>query len=353
MHTTTLTTTTKSTALSQQTAAAMALAGQVADRHAELGAFADYLSQRAENTLRRQQADLQLFSDYLMAAGVPGAPGGEALQTAPEAWQGVSWGLVDGFVKWQLEQGFAIGSVNVRLSTVKTYAALAQKAGVLTSEALAMIQTVRGYGRKAGKNVNEKREAFGFSIRVGEKKAEAVQISKEQADALKGQPHTAQGRRDALIMALLLDHGLRVSELALLEVGHFNLKEGTFKFYRPKVDKEQQHRLTADAQRAVQVWLASEDAPALGVLLRGSRKGGQLTGQGMSERAITDRVRVLGEQIGVQGLSAHDCRHYWATRAASQGTDPFALQEAGGWASLAMPRHYVQAAKIANEGVKL
>ena len=73
----------------------------------------------------------------------------------------------------------------------------------------------------------------------------------------------------------------------------------------------------------------------------------------MSERAITERVRVLGEAVGVTGLSAHDCRHYWATRAASQGTDPFALRDAGGWSSLAMPSRYVEAAAIANERVKL
>jgi hypothetical protein len=31
--------------------------------------------------------------------------------------------------------------------------------------------------------------------------------------------------------------------------------------------------------------------------------------------------------------------------------DPFRLQEAGGWNSLALPRRYVEAAKIANEGM--
>jgi integrase len=64
-------------------------------------------------------------------------------------------------------------------------------------------------------------------------------------------------------------------------------------------------------------------------------------------------VRTLGETIGVTGLSAHDCRHYWASRAASQGTDAFALRDAGGWNSLAMPSRYVEAATIANERVKL
>jgi hypothetical protein len=35
------------------------------------------------------------------------------------------------------------------------------------------------------------------------------------------------------------------------------------------------------------------------------------------------------------------------------GTDPFTLQEAGGWSSLAMPRRYVADNEIANEGVIL
>ena len=73
----------------------------------------------------------------------------------------------------------------------------------------------------------------------------------------------------------------------------------------------------------------------------------------MSERAITSRVADLGQSIGVAGLSAHDCRHYWATQAARNGTAIDRLQDAGGWNSPAMPLRYVESAKIANEGVKL
>jgi len=88
-------------------------------------------------------------------------------------------------------------------------------------------------------------------------------------------------------------------------------------------------------------------------LLRRSKKNEELGTPGISERAVTARVRLLGERLGVMGLSAHDCRHYWATSAARHGTDPFVLQEAGGWSSLAMPRRYVEENGVANEGVKL
>jgi hypothetical protein len=43
----------------------------------------------------------------------------------PAAWSGMSNGLVEGFVQWQLKQGYAIGSINMRLSTMWLYCKLA------------------------------------------------------------------------------------------------------------------------------------------------------------------------------------------------------------------------------------
>ena len=73
----------------------------------------------------------------------------------------------------------------------------------------------------------------------------------------------------------------------------------------------------------------------------------------MSKSAINQRVRVLGETIGVKDLSPHDCRHFWASSAASAGTDLESLKQAGGWASLEMALRYIKEREIANEGVKL
>ena len=323
-------------------------AGQAANKYAQAGAFDDYLSRKAPNTALAQRNDLAVFCAFLGAvhAGAEIPVDAVRLQREPEAWRGVTWGLVEAFIKWQLQQGHAVASVNRRLSTVKMYCKLATKAGVLDAQELALIRTVSGYGGQEAKRINQQRE----TTRVGNKKAAHVALTVEQAKALKNQPDTPQGRRDALLMCLLLDHGLRCGEAALLEVNDFNPKEGTLNFYRPKVDKEQTHKLTADTLRALRAWLDSGEVPALGPVLRGSRKGGELTGAGMSERAITKRVRYLGEQIGIEGLSAHDCRHFWATFWAGK-VDLFRLQEAGGWNSLAMPRRYTEDAQIANEGM--
>lgn len=319
----------------------MADAAVVANYYAARNAFSDYRDRKGDKTVRSQDQDLANFGAYLNHATVAfGDP------LVPESWAGLSWGIVDGYVRWQLDSGYSISTVNRRLSTLKTYAKLAAQAGIIGGDDLRLIDTVKGYGRKEAIKKNAQREV----TRVGSKKATAISISDDQAEQMKMQPDTPQGRRDAVIMALLLDHGLRVGELAILEVEHFDLTRNTFTFYRPKVSIEQTHELSRDTATALRNYIASGDCPAAGLLLRGSRRGGGLTEQGMSVTAITERAGELASVIGVDGVSAHDCRHYWATRWAGK-VDVMILQEAGGWSSLAMPRRYVERAKISNKGM--
>jgi integrase len=328
-----------------------AAADHVAARHV----FDDYKARKARNTLRRQHNDLTAFATYL--AEIQITVSADDLQNGSEAWNGISWGIVAGFVRWMLQSGYAVSSANVRLSTVKTYVGLAFQVGAIPDEQHALIRSVHGYQRNESRHIDEERVRAGTTIRKGAKKAAAVTISEEIRRKLKREhPDTPQGRRDALLMCLLLDHGLRCGELALLQVSDIVLEQGELRFYRPKVDKAQTHRLSPDTLRAARAWFERGDVLESGALLRSTMKskhGNKLHASGMSERAITKRVEYLGRRFGVTGLSAHDGRHSWATTAARNGTDPFALQEAGGWSSLAMPRRYVEAAKIANEGVKI
>ncbi len=335
---------------------ALTLAGEIANRYAAAGAFADYIGRKATNTRKRHAGDLARFADYLNAIGQgmgdDMARFADAVRLFPDGdldgniWRGVSWGLVEGFRNWMVEQGDAINSINARISAVKVYCKLAMKAGTIDKGDYQAIRAVEGYGHGEGKRIDERRDV----TRRSEKKAAAVRITQEQAAALKRQPDTPQGRRDQLLMCLLLDHGLRAGEAARLRVSDFNLKTGEMRFYRPKVNTTQTHKLTADTARAAAAWFTAGNAPAVGPILRGSRKGGKLTGAGMSERAITERVKVLGKELGIEGLSAHDCRHFWATHWAGKVSD-FQLMQAGGWTSTATVARYIEESRIANEGM--
>jgi len=320
--------------------------GQLANVHAAKVSFADYTSRKAANTLRAQLSDLVTFSEFLSVVEIDVTA--DSLQNDSKAWAGMTWGLVSGFVQWMLSQGFATGTINRKLSTVRMYAKLAVKAGTLSQPEYAQMKLVSGYSNKEAKRIDEKRD----TKRMSTKKADHVSLSSLQVEQLKAQPlDTEQGARDALLICLLLDHGLRCGELTELTVDGVDVDSGSITFYRPKVDKTDTQRLTADTMAALAAYLPY--MPTNGGLLRASRKGGKLTDNAMSDRAITKRVKALGADHGIDSLSAHDLRHSWATRAAKGGTDAFALRDAGGWSSLVMPSKYVESNAISNERVKL
>jgi len=321
--------------------------GQVANLFASQSLFTDFRIRKAPNTLRRHDADLAQFAEFLNTRGVEIGD----LKTDSNAWKGITWGLVAAFQAWLLGRGYAVSSVNVKISTVKTYAKLAFKAGVLDASDYALIRSVEGYSRKEHNHIDEKRKAAGIETRIGGKKSDAISLTWVKAKKLKDQPDTPQGRRDRLMMCLLLDHGLRVSEVACLKVEDFDLDSNVFEFYRPKIDKTTTHKMTTDTLLAARAYL-EKDASDSGILLKGSygkgdpelwRKG-ELVGV-MSERAISKRVRALGKKIDIENLSPHDCRHYAATKYAKSKTIRD-LMDIFGWNSTAMAGRYIQSASV-------
>ena len=368
--------------LVQTAGSELAQAGQAANRAAANHLFADYRQRRAASTIRTQTAALQLWIQYLIAVGAAEPLLDEAenwaalhfdnkaietltaqakaqrvqlstlyaahyCQHLPAAWHGVTWGLVEGFIKWLLKLGYSMASINNRLSAIKVYARLAAKAGTIPPTEHALIREVRGYGNTEGKRVNATRK----KVRLGNKKETAVVLTAKQAKRLKTKhPATPQGIRDRLLICLLLDLGLRASEVAALDVEHF-AEIGYVSVYRQKTDTTDKMELSADIQATLADY--RRYMRSSGTLLRGSRKNGKLTEHVMSVRAIGARIKILGRDIlGIWELSPHDLRHTWATRAA-QESNPFVLRDAGGWTNMQTPSRYVERSKVSNKGIKL
>jgi len=288
----------------------------------------------SDETLERQRYDLALFTRFL-----------ESIHTQPgdfyydlEAWRHIIAGLVDGFLQWLKHQGYAIGSMNVRLATVKAYCKVAHDAGVIPTTVYTRIQGVKGIPRKSARHVDKRREI----TRVGTKKAVAVDIPDYCAIyALKHPDTGALTQRDTLLMCLLLDHGLRVGEVAILKKTHINLTNKLLTFDRPKVSKAAElHLLTDDTYAAALAYLPTipDEQESLFDLAVSS---------------IQERVRMLRRAIGIPNLSPHDCRHSYADRAARGGATLDALMQAGGWSNYQTPLGYLKRRAISNDGIQL
>jgi len=152
------------------------------------------------------------------------------------------------------------------------------------------------------------------------------------------QTGTAGGVRDRAIITLLLFTGLRIGELAALDVGDVavSARKGLVTVRRGKGDRYRQVPLNTDARDALDAWLTKRatlpgnDSPALLLSLKGQR---------LSTRAIDLTVRQLAQQAELQA-SAHTLRHTCLTRFVRAGNDIVLVAELAGHARLETTRRY-------------
>lgn len=328
---------------------ALHVAGQVANHYAATDAFPHAHATWTPNTRRRYMNDLKRLSTYLHSAGIERSA--EALFYDPQAWRGMSYGLLKGLRTWLEQQGYAVGTIKGCLSSIHVFCRLAGPgpvgAGVLDEETLVALLTVQGYSGRKARNVDQERERQAIPTRIGRKKAAPTPLTTTQALTLKKlttHPERPSKRqhdlllpaRDALLMGLLVEHALRCSEVALLKVESIDLRRGTITIYRPKTDRTDVQRMHQHTRLAAEVYLSHL-----------KRKSGPLfTGYDetvpLSTRAINKRVGVLGGELGIEHLSPHDLRHHWAFDALLNQTPLNIVQADGGWETEVMPLRYAR-----------
>ena len=145
-------------------------------------------------------------------------------------------------------------------------------------------------------------------------------------------------------MGLFIEHAFRVSEVVSLDVEDFDLEQGLVTIYCEKTDETQTHRLKKHTLLAASRYLA-ETGATKGPLFVGYQ------GRRITRYGLYDRVRVLGQQVGLPALSPHDLRHYWTYDALGNATPVDRVQSGGNWKSPTMVLKYARRTGIANEGV--
>ncbi len=199
--------------------------------------------------------------------------------------------------------GLAPSTINVRLSAARKLVEEARRDGMLGAEEAASLTDVPNV-RQAG-------------LRLGN------WLTREQAKELLQVPDrsTLGGKRDYVILALLVGCALRRQELASLDVQTIQLREGRWVL----ADMEGKGRRVRTV--AVPVWVkqginAWMTAAAIeeGRLLRRIRKGGKV-GTSLSDWAIWSVVMESAREIGIERFGAHDLRRTCAKLCRKAGGD--------------------------------
>lgn len=147
--------------------------------------------------------------------------------------------------------------------------------------------------------------------------------------------------RDRAVVALLYYAGLRVAELAALDVddvpltaraGRVIVRAG--KGGRPRsIPLHPQLRTNLQTYRSVRTELRGADSPALLLSRRGTRLG---------TRRIDEIVAALGNDVGVDQLTPHVLRHTFATDMLRRGADLVLVSELLGHSNLETTRVYTR-----------
>ncbi len=145
--------------------------------------------------------------------------------------------------------------------------------------------------------------------------------------------------RDRAIVLLMIDTGLRMSEVAGLRLGDLR-PDGTLKV-RGKGSKERIVPVGSTARQAIVRYLGQRGPGRSDEALFLGRRGE------LGPRGIAQLLRRLKTRVGVTGrLSPHSLRHTFARSYLVNGGDVFSLQRILGHSSLDMVKRYVALADV-------
>lgn len=200
-------------------------------------------------------------------------------------------------------ESLAASTINVRLSAIRRMVSEAHKNGMLSAEEAGHLTDIP--------NIRQK------GTRLGN------WLTKEQAKELLAVPDrsTSKGKRDYVILALLVGCALRRQELASLDVETIQLREGRW-VLADLEGKGRRIRTVAIpiwVKHGINAWMTAAGIEE-GPLLRSIRKGGKV-GESLSDWAVWSVVEQSAKQIGIEGFGAHDLRRTCAKLCRKGGGD--------------------------------
>ena len=273
-----------------------------------------YERNASPHTIRNYRSDLFQFLNFLSQA----QPGRRVDVKSIDALR------LRGFLAYLFENKKKKASIARKLAAVRAFFKFLSREGVLAKNPASTVSTP-----KLEKNlprIMTEEEMNSFLDQVG----------------LAAQGGDGMLLRDRAILELLYASGLRVSELASLDLRGVNFGDGMV-LVRGKGSKERIVPFGSKAKQALNEYLPAREKilrekktgiPALFL----NARGGRLTPRSV-DRLVKKYVRLFGPNVKT---SPHSLRHAFASHLLTEGADLRAIQEMLGHKSLATTQKYTQ-----------
>jgi integrase len=208
-------------------------------------------------------------------------------------------------MEWRASmESLAPSTVNVRLSAVRKMVGEARRNNMIGSEeaaSLTDIPNIRQQGTRLGN-----------------------WLTREQTKELLAVPDrsTLKGKRDYVILALLVGCALRRHELANLYIEEIQIRENRWVIadLRGKGGRVRTVAVPVWVKQAINAWTTAAGIEK-GKLLRAVSKAGKVVGESLSDWAIWSVVEQSAREIGIERFGAHDLRRTCAKLCRKNGGD--------------------------------
>lgn len=237
-------------------------------------------------------------------------------------WEGIRYEHVQGLRARMASGTLSPSYVNLHLCALRGVLKEAWRLGLMDSESYMRAVDVQG--------LRGSRLPRGREVAAGE--AGAV------FDSLSGGAASPKKARNAALLATLHGGGLRRSELAQLELKHFDDDARTLRVLG-KGNKERIVPLPEGALAALRAWVRIRGAWP-GALFVPVNKGAKLARRHMTSEAVWHIIKRVALAAAVKPFAPHDMRRTYVTALFRKGVDGGTIQKLAGHAKLETTMRY-------------
>jgi integrase len=228
----------------------------------------------------------------------------EVYALCEERKQPLSRALLMEYRAAMLEKRLSPSTVNVRLSAIRKLIGEAQRNGIIGAEEAANLAGVPNLSQKG--------------TRLGN------WLTRDQAKELLTVPDRSKikGKRDYVILALLLGCAPRRQEMASLDIDGIQMREGRWVLpdLRGKGGRVRTVAIPVWVKHGIDSWMVAAKIED-GRLLWPLSKSGKLIGDELGDWAIWSVVEQSAKEIGIERFGAHDLRRTCAKLCRRNGGD--------------------------------
>jgi integrase/recombinase XerD len=237
-------------------------------------------------------------------------------------WEQLNYAAVAKVRAALLDDGYAVSSVNMALSALRSMAQTAFNLNCMNAETLTRIRSVKrvsGDVQRKGRALNKQ------EIRA------LIQAAKQH-------PLSVRRSRDTAIVLILCGTGLRAGELVKLERRDYD--NGILTVRQGKGRKYREIHVADAVDRAIRAWLKVSAGEADSALFKRIQRNGKAANQAVTTTGLTGILMELQHTSGIVRFTPHDMRRTFITRLLEQGVDINTVRQLAGHSDISTTTRY-------------